>query len=121
MLVSRKIKSIRLMTKKPRKISDLTRNGVLVRGRILVIIPPNSCNEFYLKTKAEKSGHFLDTHHKLHLQQHGDMPLMDGMTDSHIAEMQQEQIRSRRVPGNTKLKSGRSTASGPFRTRQGFA
>ena len=90
MLFSLKIKSIQLMTNNPRKINDLTKNGVVVKGRIPVIIPPNPYNEFYLKTKAEKSGHFLDRHQKLHLQEQGDMMVVDGMTEAQIAEMQQE-------------------------------
>jgi GTP cyclohydrolase II len=85
-----KIKSIRLMTNNPRKINDLTRNGIVVKGRIPVISPPNPYNEFYLKTKAEKSGHFLDPYKKLHLQEQGDMMVVDGMTEAQIAEMQQE-------------------------------
>jgi GTP cyclohydrolase II len=90
MLMSLKIKSIRLMTNNPRKINELTRLGVAVTGRIPVIIPPNPYNEFYLKTKAEKSGHWLDTHHKLHLQEQSDMAVVDGMTGAQIAEMQQK-------------------------------
>jgi GTP cyclohydrolase II len=90
MLFSMKIKSIRLMTNNPRKINDLTRNGIVVKGRIPVISPPNPYNEFYLKTKAEKSGHFLDPYKKLHLQEQGDMMVVDGMTEAQIAEMQQE-------------------------------
>lgn len=90
MLFSLKIKSIQLMTNNPRKLNDLTQNGVVVTGRIPVIIPPNAFNEFYLKTKAEKSGHFLDPHHKLHLQEQGDMPLVDGMTAEQMAELEQE-------------------------------
>ena len=90
MLFSLKIKSILLMTNNPRKINDLTGNGIVVQGRIPVIIPPNPYNEFYLKTKAEKSGHFLDPHKKLHLQEQGDMMVVDGMSEAQIAEMQQE-------------------------------
>ena len=90
MLFSLKLKSIQLMTNNPRKMQNLTENGVLVTGRIPVIIPPNPYNEFYLRTKAEKSGHFLDPYHKLHLQEQGDMLLVDGMTADQMAEMQQE-------------------------------
>jgi GTP cyclohydrolase II len=47
MLFSLKIRSILLMTNNPRKINDLTKNGVAVKGRIPVIIPSNPYNEFY--------------------------------------------------------------------------
>jgi GTP cyclohydrolase II len=90
MLFSLKVKSVRLMTNNPRKINALTRLGVSVTGRIPVIIPPNPFNEFYLRTKAEKSGHWLDPHHKLHLQEQSDAALVDGMTEAQVAELQQE-------------------------------
>ncbi|HET6846492.1 MAG TPA: GTP cyclohydrolase II, partial [Anaerolineales bacterium] len=90
MLFSLKIKSIQLMTNNPRKINELSKLGVNVTGRIPVIIPPNPFNEFYLKTKAEKSGHWLDPHHKLHLQEQSDMALVDGMSEAQVAELQQE-------------------------------
>jgi GTP cyclohydrolase II len=90
MLFSLKIQSIQLMTNNPRKLNDLAKNGVVVKGRIPVVIPPNPHNEFYLKTKAEKSGHWLDEHRKLHLQEQGDMAMVDGMTEAQIAEMQQD-------------------------------
>jgi len=90
MLFSLRIKSIQLMTNNPRKINELTRHGVPVKGRIPVIIPPNAFNEFYLQTKAEKSGHWLDPRHKLHLQEQADMPLVEGMREEQIAAMQQE-------------------------------
>ncbi len=90
MLFSLKIRSIQLMTNNPRKIEELTKLGVNVTGRIPVIIPPNPFNEFYLKTKAEKSGHWLDPHHKLHLQEQSDMMLVDGMSEAQLAGLQQE-------------------------------
>ena len=90
MLFSLKVGSIQLMTNNPRKLYELTKLGVAVTGRIPVIIPPNVFNEFYLKTKAEKSGHWLDPHHKLHLQEQSDMMVVDGMTEAQLAELQQE-------------------------------
>ena len=90
MLFSLKVRSIQLMTNNPRKIDALTRLGVKVTGRIPVIIPPNPYNEFYLKTKAEKSGHWLDPYHKLHLQEQSDMALVDGMSEAQVAELQQD-------------------------------
>jgi GTP cyclohydrolase II len=90
MLYSLKIRSIQLMTNNPRKINELTKLGVSVTGRIPLIIPPNPFNEFYLKTKAEKSGHWLDPYRKLHLQEQSDMVVVDGMTDAQLAELQQD-------------------------------
>jgi GTP cyclohydrolase II len=90
MLDSLKIKSIQLMTNNPRKIQNLTENGVAVTGRIPVIIPPNPYNEFYLKTKAEKSDHFLDARHMMHLQEQGDMLVVEGMSEEQVAELQQD-------------------------------
>jgi len=78
------------MTNNPRKISNLTQHGVIVNGRIPVIIPPNPYNEFYLKTKAEKSGHMLDSFGKLHLQEQGDLPVVEGMTQQQIEQLIQE-------------------------------
>ena len=60
MLMSLKVKSIQLMTNNPKKINDLTRFGIKINGRIPLVIPPNEYNEFYLRTKAEKSGHLID-------------------------------------------------------------
>ncbi len=80
MLMSLKVKSIRLMTNNPRKINDLAQHGVVVTERIPVIIPPNPHNEFYLKTKAEKSGHLFDPYGKEHLQEQSDQPIIEGMT-----------------------------------------
>jgi GTP cyclohydrolase II len=91
MLFSLKVKSIQLMTNNPRKIENLTQHGVVVNGRIPVIIPPNPHNEFYLRTKAEKSGHLLDSFGKLHLQEQSDRPIGEGMNPEQIAEVHQEQ------------------------------
>ncbi|MCS6993838.1 MAG: GTP cyclohydrolase II [Anaerolineales bacterium] len=87
MLMSLKVQSIRLMTNNPRKIEDLKRYGVRVSGRIPHVLPPNPHNEFYLRTKAEKSGHMLDLKDfkgKVHLQEQDDRPIVKGMTPSQI-------------------------------------
>lgn len=90
MLYSLKVKSIQLMTNNPRKIENLTQHGIAVNGRIPVIIPPNPHNEFYLRTKAEKSGHMLDNLGKLHLQEQGDRPLIDGMNIEQFSHLSQD-------------------------------
>ena len=54
-----KVRSVRLITNNPKKIEALERHGIKVSGRIPVAIPPNVHNLRYLRTKMEKSGHFL--------------------------------------------------------------
>lgn len=84
MLYSLKVKSIKLMTNNPKKINDLTQYGVQVNGRIPLVIPPNPYNEFYLHTKAEKSGHLIDFNGKEHLLEQIDRPLVDGMKEEQV-------------------------------------
>ena len=90
MLFSLKVKSIQLMTNNPRKIEDLARHGVVITGRIPVVIPPNPHNEFYLKTKAQKSGHLLDGSGKLHLQEQTDHAILPAMTADQVAQLHQD-------------------------------
>nr|MBI2905659.1 hypothetical protein [Chloroflexota bacterium] len=91
MLASLKVKSVRLMTNNPRKINDLTAHGIKVTERIPLIIPPNPYNQFYLETKAAKSGHLIDFNGKEHLLEQIDRPIVDGMTPDQIAEMDSAQ------------------------------
>ena len=88
MLFSLKIKSIQLMTNNPKKIEDLTQHGVKVKKRIPHIIPPNEHNQFYLETKASKSGHMIDFKGKEHLPEQSDLPLIQGMTSDQFAALQ---------------------------------
>jgi GTP cyclohydrolase II len=88
MLHSLKVKSIRLMTNNPRKIEDLTRLGVKVNGRIPHVMEPNEHNQFYLETKAEKSGHLIDFHGREHLTEQHDRPLVQGMSEEQIEALQ---------------------------------
>lgn len=57
---SLKIKSVRLLTNNPRKITELEQYGIKVTERIPLIIPPNKYNRFYLETKEKKFGHLLE-------------------------------------------------------------
>lgn len=57
------VRSIQLMTNNPKKINDLIKHGVKVNGRIPHLLPGNPHNEFYLRTKAEKSGHLIEVKH----------------------------------------------------------
>lgn len=87
MLMSLKVQSIQLMTNNPRKIDDLKRYGVRVNGRLPHILPSNPYNEFYLRTKAEKSGHMLDLKDfkgKVHLREQDDRPVVKGMSEAQI-------------------------------------
>lgn len=81
MLESLHVKSIQLITNNPRKIDELTKNGIVVNGRIPLVIPANDYNRFYLETKAVKSGHLIDLHGKEHLPEQADHPLIEGMCD----------------------------------------
>ena len=82
------VKSIRLMTNNPRKVADLTEHGVAVSERIPLIIPPNPYNEFYLETKASKSGHLIDPRGKERLLEQDDRPILEGMEPEQIAALQ---------------------------------
>lgn len=84
MLMSLKINSIKLMTNNPKKINDLTQHGIKVSGRIPLVIPPNQYNEFYLHTKAEKSGHLMDFGGKKRLLEQADRPMIKGMKDEQV-------------------------------------
>lgn len=84
MLTSLKVRSIRLITNNPRKMDQLTHYGIKITGRIPIVIPPNRYNEFYLRTKAEKSGHWIDFSGKEHLEEQIDRPIIDGMSEEQI-------------------------------------
>jgi GTP cyclohydrolase II len=72
MLASLTVRSIRLLTNNPRKVSELERHGVRIAGRIPHVIPANEHNRFYLETKANRSGHFIDFQGKPHVAEQGD-------------------------------------------------
>ncbi len=52
-----KINKIKLLTNNPKKIDSL--KNIEIIERVPIIVKPNEFNENYLKTKKEKSGHFL--------------------------------------------------------------
>jgi GTP cyclohydrolase II len=81
MLESMHVKSIQLITNNPKKIEDLTRNGVKVNGRIPHVMPVNQYNQFYLETKAVKSGHLIDMQGKQRLAEQADFLVVEGMDE----------------------------------------
>jgi GTP cyclohydrolase II len=88
MLMSLKVGSIRLMTNNPNKLKQLTEYGIEVKGRVPHVIPPNPHNAFYLRTKAEKSGHLIDFNGKTRLAEQHDRPLVPGMTPEQVDAVQ---------------------------------
>ena len=53
------IKSMKLITNNPNKISHMRNLGINITKRIPINIKPNKHNEIYLQTKSKKSGHIL--------------------------------------------------------------
>ena len=51
------VRSVRLMTNNPRKIEKLSELGVVITGRIPVLIAANQHNAGYLSAKVERMGH----------------------------------------------------------------
>ncbi|MEW5872737.1 MAG: GTP cyclohydrolase II [Chloroflexota bacterium] len=90
MLNSLKVKSIRLMTNNPHKIAELSAYGIHITDRIPLVIPPNPYNEFYLRTKAAKSGHMIAIDGQERYQEQIDWPLVDGMTFEQISALHGE-------------------------------
>jgi GTP cyclohydrolase II len=81
MIKSLTVRSVQLMTNNPEKIDQLTRYGIRVSGRIVHTIPPNEHNRFYLQTKADRSGHWIDLSGKPHLNEQSDPVLVEGMEE----------------------------------------
>ena len=78
MLASLNVGSVQLMTNNPRKIRELEKLGVEVTGRIPHVIPANEWNQFYLETKAHRSGHLLEIDGKAHLPEQDDPVIVQG-------------------------------------------
>lgn len=81
MIASLSVSSVRLMTNNPSKIRQLTQHGIVVAGRIPHVIPPNDHNRFYLETKANRSGHWMDVAGRSRLPEQSDPVVVEGMPD----------------------------------------
>ena len=81
MIGSLSVGSIQLMTNNPRKVRQLTEYGVEVSSRLPHVIPPNAHNRFYLETKRNRSGHWIDFSGKPHLMEQSDPVVVEGMKD----------------------------------------
>jgi GTP cyclohydrolase II len=84
------IGSIRIITNNPRKVAGLEAYGITVNGRLPLVVPPNEHNVFYLSTKARRSGHWIDLAGYEHMPEQLDRPIVDGMTATAIAELEEE-------------------------------
>lgn len=54
------VRKIRLLTNNPKKVVGLNGHGLEVVERVPIQIDANQTNQFYMKTKKEKMGHFLN-------------------------------------------------------------
>ena len=54
------VREMRLLTNNPRKIVGLEGFGLRIVERVPLVIPPQENNRYYLQTKKNKLGHFLD-------------------------------------------------------------
>jgi GTP cyclohydrolase II len=61
-----KVKSIRLLTNNPKKIRELTSQGIMITERVPLIITPTEYNQDYLQTKKKRASHLLGDLSKIH-------------------------------------------------------
>jgi GTP cyclohydrolase II len=59
MIKSLRIRSVKLMTNNPFKISELEKHGIVIAERMPHELPGNPHSHAYLATKVEKMGHYL--------------------------------------------------------------
>ncbi len=60
MLKKLNVKSVRLMTNNPEKVTELEKHGINVSERVHHELPTHSHNEKYLSAKKERFGHILN-------------------------------------------------------------
>lgn len=63
------IKTIKLLTNNPQKISSLRDHGIEVAGRLPLVTSSNSHNERYLKAKLERAGHLAEEWSRSHARE----------------------------------------------------
>jgi len=78
MLASLTIRSVALLTNNPKKVAELERYGIHVAERVPHVIPANEFNRFYLETKANRSGHYIDLDGKPHIVEQDDPVVVSG-------------------------------------------
>jgi GTP cyclohydrolase II len=81
MLHSLEVRSVLLITNNPDKVRQLGQHRIPVVDRIPHVIPPNEFNRFYLETKAQRSGHYIDFGGNPRLVEQSDPPMVEGMAD----------------------------------------
>ena len=82
MLKSLEVASIQLMTNNPNKIKQLEQFGIRVSGRLPHVLPPNPFNQFYLETKAKRSGHYIDF--GVRLPEQAEPVVVEGMPEPEV-------------------------------------
>ena len=63
MLTKLGVKSVRLMTNNPEKVTEMESHGVVVAERVPHELPVHEHDRAYLETKRERFGHFLELDH----------------------------------------------------------
>lgn len=78
MLASLNVGSVSLLTNNPNKIAQLEQHDIRVAGRIPHVMTANEHNQFYLETKASRSGHFLSVDGRPLLEEQDDPVIVEG-------------------------------------------
>lgn len=86
MLASLTVRSVRLLTNNPKKVEELVRHGIGVTSRVPHVIPANEHNRFYLETKANRSGHFIDFEGKPHTPEQDDPVVVEAVEGDLLGE-----------------------------------
>ena len=60
MLADFNVKHVKLLTNNPQKVIDLEKYGIKVIERVPLVVKHSKENQYYLKVKQEKLGHFLE-------------------------------------------------------------
>ncbi len=76
MIASLTVRSVRLLTNNPHKVTQLEQYGIRVTDRIPHVIPATEHNRFYLETKAARSGHYIDLEPRQRLAEQDDEPIV---------------------------------------------